>query len=163
MEESILVITAGIHERLSRLMACKDFGSPPKALREDRPKSVLIGTATKEQRAIALLYNQVRAEHMQLHKIGRMPFGVNPHESFSHYQNHVMLPILFEMLEWSVHRAYPEQNTNFAIRFDAGWNMYAVSRPRERKKKIKQAHDRSNQRNACSSRFGRFLFIINLA
>jgi hypothetical protein len=118
-------------------MACERFGAPPKRLQHRDPKSVLIGKATKEQQAIALLYNQVQAEHERMHKSEGIPFGVNPNVSFAHYRNHVLRPILFEMLEWSVHRAFPEQNTNLHIRFDREWNMYAVPRPRPRNRKKK--------------------------
>ena len=137
MEENILVITEEIHTRLKKLMACKDLGAPPKALRENRPNVVLIGRATKEQQAIALLYNEVNRAHERMHRIEKLPFGINPYVSFDHYRKHVMIPILFEMLMWSVHRAYPQQTTDLSLLFDAKWNMYAPLRRHSRKKKRK--------------------------
>lgn len=121
------LITAEMHERLSGLMfSAKILGAPPKRLRERQPNSVLIGMATTEQKAIAVLYDQVKTEHEGQHKADSMPMGINPYVSFDHFRNHVMTPILFEILKWSVHRAYPEQTTDLAIRFDDEWNMYAV-------------------------------------
>lgn len=141
LEESILIITEEIHTRLSTLMSSEDLGSPPKLLRKrkgkTKPRSVLIGKAVREQQAIAVLYCDVCTAHNQTHKLAKMPFGVNPHVDFEHYRNHVMIPVLFEMLKWSVHRAFPEQKTNLAIRFDRDWNMYALPDRRKRKRKKK--------------------------
>ncbi|KND50422.1 MAG: hypothetical protein AB202_02090 [Parcubacteria bacterium C7867-007] len=121
------LITAEMHERLSGLMSSRHIlGPPPKRLLERQPNSVLIGVATTEQKAIAILYDQVKTEHEGMHEANDMPMGINPYVNFAHFRNHVMTPILFEMLKWSVHRAYPEQTTNLAIRFDDKWNMYGV-------------------------------------
>lgn len=119
-------IAAEMHERLSQLMSSGQFGLPPKRLSERQPNSVLIGEATVEQKAIATLYDQVKTEHEEQHRIDCLPMGIHPHVSFDHFRNHVMTPILFEMLKWSVHRAYPDQTTNLAVRFDTEWNMYGV-------------------------------------
>lgn len=127
----MLMITAEMHDRLASLISCERSGSPPKRLQERHPDSVLIGKATKEQQAIALFYDEVKTEHERVHESDGLPMGINPYVSFDHYRNHVMTPILFEMLKWSVHRAYPEQKTNLAIRFDADWNMYAVPKALE--------------------------------
>ncbi len=132
----MLIITAEIDARLSKLMSQEAFGPPPECLDEREPKSILIGKATREQQAIALLYGEVTAEHEQLHTADGLPFGINPHVSFEHYRNHVMQPALFEMLKWSVHRAYPEQKTNLAIRFDSDWNMYAMPKRGKRKYRV---------------------------
>lgn len=75
-----------------------------------------------------------------MHKAEGLPFGVNPHVAFNHYRNHVLQPMLFEMLCWSVHRAYPDKELNlYSLSFDAEWNMYAAPKPRQRKKKPKPA------------------------
>jgi len=138
LEESILAITEEIRTRLSTLQASENFDSPPKILRKRKgktqPKSVLIGKATREQQALAVLYCQVYAVHKKMHKVANMPFGVNPHVESDHYRNHVMIPILFQMLTWSVHRAFPKQKTTLQIRFDPEWNMYAPRVHRDRKK-----------------------------
>ena len=127
MAEDMQVITAEMHERLSGLMSSMNpLDPPPKRLLERQPNSVLIGVATTEQKAIAMLYDQVKTEHEEMHEADSLLMGINPYVSFEHFRNHVMTPILFEMLKWSVHRAYPEQTTNLAIRFDEKWNMYAV-------------------------------------
>ncbi len=121
------LITAEMHERLSRLMSSAEIlGAPPKRLQERQSNSVLIGIATNEQKALAILYDQIKTEHESQHEADSLPMGINPYVNFAHFRNHVMIPVLFEMLKWSVHRAYPKQTTNLAIRFDANWNMYAV-------------------------------------
>jgi hypothetical protein len=127
----MLVITAELDERLFVLMAREDLVVPEKTLRDfpSAPLSILIGKATREQQALAVLYDQVVSSHKQLHEISGEDFGINPHVSFEHYKNHVMQPIVFEMLKWSVHRTYPEQKTTLAIRFDDEWNMYAPLKP----------------------------------
>ncbi|MDB5265883.1 MAG: hypothetical protein JWM39_596 [Parcubacteria group bacterium] len=126
MEEDILAITARLYESLSELLSHKNSAAPPQLLLKRRPDEILIGKATKEQRAIALLYSQVVLSHDRMHVISGEPFGINPYVDFDHFELHVMRPILFEMLKWSVHRAYPEQKTDLSIRFDDDWNMYAV-------------------------------------
>jgi hypothetical protein len=104
-------------------------------MREDRPDPIFIGMATKEQQSLALLYNQIEAAHVRIHKAEGIPFGINPYVSFEHYRHHVMLPVLYEMLQWSVFKSYPEKKTNLISRFDAEWNMYAMPKPKRRKKK----------------------------
>lgn len=135
MEATVLEITAEVHRRLSRLMACEKFGSPPKRMQERSPRSVLIGPATKEQQAIALLYNQVIAAHIRQHREVRVPFGVNPDVPFDHFLNHVAQPMLFELLSWSVHRHYQLTDIDlYTLSFDADWNMYGQRRRQRRKK-----------------------------
>ena len=130
MEDTILAITADMHARLSRLMACERFGAPPRRLQQREPHFTLLGKATKEQQAIALLYGQVQAEHERMHRSERIPMGVNPKVSFAHYRNHVLRPILFEVLGWSVHRAFPGESSD-RVRFDNEWNVYTEPVPRE--------------------------------
>ncbi len=145
MEESILIIIEEMHARLSALMSSEDLGPPPKLMRKPKgktkPKLILIGPATQEQRALAILYSQVYEEHDKAHELAKMPFGNNPHVDFDHFRHHVMMPSLLDMLEWSVHREFPEQETNLNISFDSDWNMYAP--PDRRKQKSKKKKSRS--------------------
>jgi hypothetical protein len=140
LKETILSITEELQARLSVLLATEDFGQPPKMLRrrkgKAKSKSILIGKANTEQQAIAVLYCQVCKVHNKMHKVANMPFGVNPHVESDHYRNHVMIPLLFEMLQWSIHRTYRDKKTNLDIRFDPEWNMYAP-RLRRTPKKVK--------------------------
>lgn len=136
MEESILAITAEMHARLARLLACPRFGHPPGAFRERKPGSVYVGKATHEQQALAILYNQVHAEHWYAHKAHAMPFGVNPRVPPDHFRNHVMIPVLFEMLMWSVHRTNPDKDMQLeSMSIDKNWRIFAVAKPQKRKKK----------------------------
>lgn len=131
----MLAITAELNARLADLLSNEHFGPPPKeTLRKIDPASVYIGRATKEQQALALLYDEVIRAHKRMHEVSGEAMGINPRVSFDHYRLHVLQPVLFEMLKWSVHRAYPEQKTDLAIRFDDNWNMYAVPKPAEDKK-----------------------------
>jgi hypothetical protein len=125
------LITAELDERLFVLMAREDLVVPEITLRDIPVGAVfiLIGKAIREQQALAVLYDQVVSSHKQLHEISGEDFGINPHVSFDHYKLHVMQPIVFEMLKWSAHRAYPKQKTTLAIRFDDDWNMYAPLKP----------------------------------
>ncbi len=131
MEENILEIIDDMHSCLSMLMSDEEVGPPPLRLIERQPNAILIGKATREQRAIAILYDEVQDAHEKMHEELGLPMGVHPDVSFDHYRNHVLRPILFEMLKWSVHRAYPDQKTNLAIRFDEEWNMFAEPKPPE--------------------------------
>ncbi|MES2668561.1 MAG: hypothetical protein V4644_02650 [Patescibacteria group bacterium] len=129
MEENIPEVITEMHYCLSMLMSCEDVGPPPLRLKDLHPQAVLIGKAMHEQRAIAVLYNEVQDAHEKMHEASGIPMGVHPDVSFDHYRCHVLRPILFELLKWSAHRAYPEQKTNLAIRFDDEWNMYAELKP----------------------------------
>ena len=136
MEESILAITAEMHARLARLLACPRFGRPPGIFRGRMKGSVYVGKATHEQRALALLYNQVDAEHYRAHITHDMPFGVNPRVPPDHFRNHVMITVLKEMLMWSVHRTNPDKDMTLeTMSIDKDWRIFAVAKPLRRKKK----------------------------
>jgi hypothetical protein len=122
-------ITSEVAERLFMLLTRENLAVPEKTLRDIHADAVLIGKATKEQQALAVLYDQVLSCHKQLHELSGESIGRNPYVSFEHYKLHVMQPIVFEMFVWSVHRAYPEKNTTSMIRFDDAWNMYAPLKP----------------------------------
>lgn len=137
MEKSILVITEKMQERLRLLVARKGTPRVPKNLIEHRPKVVLVGKATKEQQAIALLYSEVMADHDKMHARTGLPFGVHPNVGPVHYQNHVMMSLLYEMFMWSVHRNFRRKTAGLILRFDSKWNMYASVPPPVRKRRKK--------------------------
>lgn len=131
MEKSTIAILAETHRRLSQIVAGGEFGSPPKQLHLRHPDAVLLGKASKEQQAIALLYGEVCAEHTSMHAAAGLPEGINPRVSFDHYYNHVTAPLLSELLIWSAHRDYPDISETMSIRsiqIDDEWNMYAIPR-----------------------------------
>lgn len=109
-------------------MACKRFGSVPKRFREHREDCVRIGKARKEQIALAILYNQIACEHERMHQKADMPFGVNPHVSTRHYQYHIMMDLIAELMDWSVMRAFPNQKSALRVLFDEHWVMYGASK-----------------------------------
>lgn len=131
MQESSLAILVEAQSRLSLLISEGGTYSPPERLRLRDPKAVLLGKASGEQQAIAVLHNQICTEHELKHKAEGLPEGINPRVSFDHYRDHVMAPLLSELLVWSAHRDYPDVSETFsivAIQFDSDWNMYAVPR-----------------------------------
>jgi len=131
LEESTIAILADAYKLLSQIMLEGDISTPPKQLLGSNPKAVPLGKASLEQRAIATLYGQVCKEHKHMHETENLPEGINPRVSFTHYQNHVMAPMLSELLIWSAHRDYPdvsERVSIIAIQLDADWNMYAIPR-----------------------------------
>ncbi len=106
-----------------------DISTAPKELLRPHSRAVLLGKASLEQRAIATLYGEICKEHQRMHETDNLPEGINPRVSFAHYRNHVMMPMLSELLIWSAHRDYPdisEKISIIAIRLDTDWNMYAV-------------------------------------
>lgn len=131
LEESTLAILAETHKRISQLMLEGDISTPPKQLLGSNPRAIPLGKASLEQRAIATLYGQACKEHKNMHESDNLPEGINPRVSFAHYKNHVMAPMLSELLIWSAHRDYPdisEKISIIAIQLDADWNMYAIPR-----------------------------------
>lgn len=129
MEESALTILAEAHKRLSQIMLAGVIGTPPEQLLRSHPDAVLLGKSSPEQQAIATLYGQVCKQHSRMHKENNLPEGINPRVSFDHYRNHVMAPMLSELLIWSAHRDYPDISETFsivAIQLDNEWNMYAI-------------------------------------
>jgi hypothetical protein len=129
LQESSIAILAETHSRLTRLVSEGEFGSPPERLRLRHPKAILLGKASEEQQAIAILFDQLCAEHKGMHEAAGLPEGINPRVSFDHYYNHVAVPLLSELLIWSAHRDYPdisEAISIVAIQIDADWNMYAI-------------------------------------
>ena len=136
-KESMVVIATYLQVRLEEFVSSKHLRSPPKRMRKRRTDSVFIGKATEEQQALSLFYNQVVTAHGKLHKASGEPFGINPYVDSPHYRLHVLQPLLYEMLQWSVHRAYPEIESSLQIRFDKEWNMYATPRRENSKKTTK--------------------------
>lgn len=130
MEESALAIIAEVQRRLSKLLIERDF-SPPSQLQGVHPKAILLGKASLEQQAIATLYGQMAVEHERMHEAENLPMGIHPRVNFTHYRNHVAMPLLSELLIWSAHRDYPDISETIsiqAIRLDTEWNLYAVPR-----------------------------------
>lgn len=128
-----------MHLRLARLLACEKYGSVPRALQEREPGSIFVGVATKEQRALALLWNQVEVEHQRMHRMFKMPYGVNPYVPDDHFRNHVMIPVLQEMLMWAIHRANPDKDMELeTLSFDADWNIFAVPKALQRMKRKRE-------------------------
>lgn len=131
MAEDTVSILAEVHERLSQIMLEGDLNTPPEALMEVHPAAIVMGQASIEQRAMAILYGEVVREHDRLHAAENLPKGINPRVSFAHYRYHVVGPMLMELLIWSAHRAFPdvaEQISIVSMRIDADWNLYAVPR-----------------------------------
>lgn len=129
MQENSLAILAETQHRLSRLVSTEETHPVPERMRLRHPKATLMGKASKEQQAIATLYDQLCAEHKGMHEAAGLPEGINPRVSFEHYYNHVAAPLLSELLIWSAHRDFPDISETMSIvsiQIDADWNMYAV-------------------------------------
>lgn len=135
MQESVVAIAQELHAQLETLMTRTHLGPPPKKLRENRRKVVLVGKVTKEQQAMALLYHKARTAHDKMHERTRQPFGVNPHVNSAHYRNHVRMTLLYEMFMWSVHRHFRRRTSGLEMLFDTEWNIYGPPPSRSRKKK----------------------------
>lgn len=113
-----------LHERLAELMARRRLGPAPPNMIDRRPDRIFIGKATKEHRAMGILYGEVRKQHNQMHEEAGLEFGVNPYVPADHFRQHVLMSLLHEMLDWSVSRDYPEQQSGLDVRFDRDWNMF---------------------------------------
>jgi hypothetical protein len=84
----------------------------------------LVGVATNNQKALKTLILWSHREHIALHHLQGLPFGLNKNVSADHRFLHVAIDVLEELLDEDVTQTFPDLKGSYMI--DRHWNVYWI-------------------------------------